>query len=125
MAANATNGTIGRMKPSSLGEVAIVLASAVLSLASYRPLADTVRIRWTVGSYRQYGPEYVSTLPVLVAFPVIVAALYIGARWLERYLERSGAIDDDDEFRVVYAVCVLLTLGTVVAAQLVVIVLNL
>jgi hypothetical protein len=62
---------------------------------------------------------------VLVAFPVIVAGIYVGARWLKAYLERSDESDDVEEFYAIYDVCVLLTLGTVVAGQLVIIGLNL
>lgn len=62
---------------------------------------------------------------MLVAFPVIVAGIYVGARWLKAYLERSDKIDDVEEFYTIYDICVLVTLGTIVAGQLVIIGLNL
>lgn len=125
MAAHTATENSIRAPSTTLGGLVIVLTSVVLSIVSYRPLEDTVRIRWTVGTYQHYGPEYVSTLLVLVAFPVIVAGIYVGARWLKAYLARSDESDDVEGFYAIYDVCVLLTLGTVVAGQLVIIGLNL
>ncbi|USZ70893.1 hypothetical protein [Natronosalvus halobius] len=112
-----------RARPLSLGGLVIVLASVALSAVSYGHLADTVRIRWTIGTY--YGPEYAPTLGVLVAFPVALIGLYVGARWLRTWLVRRGAVDEFDEFRLVYDACVLATLGVIVACQFVLVVLNL
>lgn len=96
-----------------------------MSAVAYGYLADTIRIRWTVGTYQHYGPEYVPTLAVLVVFPVAVAGLYAGSRWLRTSLERAGHIEELNEFRAVYDGCVLLTLGMVLAVQFALIVLNL
>ena len=125
MAANIATENPVRAPSTTFGGLVIALTSAVLSIVSYSHLESTVRIRWTVGTYQHYGPEYISTLLVLVAFPVIVASIYIGARWLKAYLERSGEIDDAEEFYTIYDICTLVTLGTVVAGQLVIIGLNL
>ncbi|MFC7232098.1 hypothetical protein ACFQMM_13150 [Saliphagus sp. GCM10025308] len=112
-----------RTRPFSLGGLVIVLASVALSAVSYGRLADTVRIRWTIGTY--YGPEHAPTLVVLVAFPLALAGLYAGAWWLRTWLVRRGAIDELDEFRLVYDACVLAILGAIGACQFVLVVLNL
>ncbi|MFP9193935.1 hypothetical protein ACLI4Q_20230 [Natrialbaceae archaeon A-CW1-1] len=125
MAAHTATENAVRVPSTTLGGLVIVLTSIVLSIASYSHLENTVRIRWTVGTYQHYGPEFISTLLVLVAFPVTVASLYVGARWLKVYLERSDASDDVEEFCAIYDICVLVTLGTVVVGQLVIIGLNL
>lgn len=125
MAANTAHTQNGRMRPLSLGGFGILIASIALSVVSYAPLADTIRIRWAIGTYQHYGPEHVSMLPVLLAFPVVLTVLYVGARWFKIHLERTDAIDGFDEFRAIYNVCVLLALGTIVGIQVVIIVLNL
>ncbi|USZ70432.1 hypothetical protein [Natronosalvus halobius] len=125
MAAHAATENAVRVPSTTLGGLVIVLTSVVLSIVSYSHLENTVRIRWTVGTYQHYGPEYISTLLVLVAFPVTVASLYVGARWLKAYLERSDASDDIEGFCTIYDICVLVTLGTVVVGQFVIIGLNL
>ncbi|GAA0212191.1 hypothetical protein [Halobaculum roseum] len=124
VAQNASSPT-QRARSSTLGGLVIVLASIALSIASYGPLANTVRIRWMVGTYYQYGPEHASTVFVLVAFPVVVAGASIGAHWLGDHLERAVGSEGSDGFRTLYDVCVLVTLGIVVAVQALVIVLNL
>lgn len=125
MAANTAHTQNGRMRPLSLGGFGILIASIALSVVSYAPLADTIRIRWAIGTYQHYGPEHVSMLPVLLAFPVVLTVLYVGARWFKIHLERTDAIDGFDEFRAIYNVCVLLALGTIVGSPVVIIVLNL
>lgn len=125
MAATDASASSERARLTSLGGLVVVLASTVLSIASYAPLAETVRIHWKIGAYRHYGPEHAPTLFVLVVFPVIVTGLYVGARWLRNDLERSGDIEEFDGFLPIYDVCVLLTLGVVVVGQIVVIALNL
>ena len=125
MAANTITAAGKWTPPSSLFGVIPVLASIALSIASYGHLGETVRIRWTVGSYYHYGPEYASTLGVLVAFPVVVAALSVGAYWIERSVQRHADIESAEEFRIVYGLAVALTLGLVVACQLIIVVLNL
>lgn len=125
MAATTANTKPVRDRLSSLGGLVIVVTSSVLSAVSYGPLPDSVRIRWTIGTYHHYGPEYAPTLAVLVMLPVLVAGLYAGAYWLKTYLERTDGADDVDEFSALYDSCVLLVLGTVVVGQLVIIVFNL
>ncbi|WP_418282009.1 hypothetical protein [Halorubrum sp. DTA98] len=125
MATNTPHAETGRLRPSSLGGAALVIGSIALSVTSYGPLGSTVRVRWTFGTYQHYGPEYISTLPVLVAFPVLVAVLYVCAQWVLEYVRRSNEIERFDEFRTVYDIVVLLTLGLVVTSQLVIVVLNL
>ncbi|WP_276256516.1 hypothetical protein [Halomontanus rarus] len=114
-----------RAGSSSLGGLVIVLASIVLSIVSYGLLADTVRIRWMIGTYQHHGPEHASTMFVLVMFPLVIGGLYIVARWLRTHLERADGIEDFDEFRAIYDICVLLILGIIVVGQLVIIALNL
>lgn len=106
-----------------LGGLGIVLTSAVASLLAFGPLDETVRIRWTIGYY--YGPEHAPTLLVLTAFPVVLGGLYLGARVLGRYLERSQDLEDVDTFRTVYGICTLLLLATGLVSQLALILLNL
>lgn len=125
MATNTSSAETSRVRPSSLGGVALVVVSIALSVASYGSLGSVVRIRWTFGTYQHYGPEYVSTLPVLVAFPVIVAVLYLCAQWILEYVRQSSELERFDEFRTIYDIFVLLILGVVIASQLVIIVLNL
>lgn len=124
MAANDSDLETGRTRRASGGGLALVVASVALSAASYAPLADTVRIRWTVGAYRHYGPEHAPALVVLAAFPALAAILYVGARRLETDLERTDRIDDREAFGLVYEIGVLVTLGTLVVGQLLVVVLN-
>ena len=125
MAAKNTSVTTERMRPSSLGGIVLVLASIGVSIVSYGALGDTIRIRWTVGTYHHYGPEYVSTLPALLVFPVTVALLYICARWGKRYIRQNGDIESLDELHSIYDVLVLLLLGVVVTSQLVIAIPNL
>ena len=125
MATNTSSAETSRVRPSSLGGVALVVASIVLSVASYGSLGSTVRIRWTFGTYHHYGPEHVSTLPVLVAFPVIAAVLYVSARLVLKYVRQRSELERFDEFQTIYDIFVLLILGLVVAGQLVIIALNL
>lgn len=114
-----------RARLSAPGGIVFVLASIALSVVSYGSLAEVIRIRWTIGTYPHYGPEYMSTLSVLIVFPVVITGLYVGSRRLKTALKRADHIQEFDEFRAVYDGCVLLTLGMVLAVQLALIVLNL
>ena len=125
MAANNASAPTERARLSSLGGLVIVLASTVMSIISYGQLAETVRIRWTIGTYQHYGPEHVSTLFALMTFQVIITGLYIGTQWLRNYLERVGRIEDFDEFRTIYDIGVIVVLGIILGSQIVIIVLNL
>lgn len=108
------------LRPTSLGGLAVVLASALVSLASYGPLGARLRVRWSVGYH--YGPEYAPTPAVLVAFPVAVAVLYAGSRLLARRLERTGEFDDG---RIYYEAAVLATLLAVGLVQVALLAVNL
>lgn len=125
MAASDASTRIERPSLSAFGGLLIVLASAVLSVTSYSRFGETMRIHWKVGTYRHYGPEHAPTLVVLVAFPVIVAGLYVGALWLRNYLARTGVAAASDEFGGTYDIVVVLALGSVVVCQLLVVALNL
>ena len=125
MEANTISSVKGRTHPSSRVGLLPVFASVALSIVSYGHLGEMVRIRWTVGSYHHYGPEYASTLGVLVAFPLIVVALFLGAYWIERSVERRVDSESVEEFRLVFGLAVALILGLIVVGQLVIVVLNL
>lgn len=122
-ASSAAGPAGGWLRPTSVGGLLVVLASVAVSLAAAPALGDTVRIRWSVGTY--YGPEYAPTSLALAAFPVLVAAAYVGFRALVWGLERADAFDADDLARLVYELCALATLLTLVFVQIVFIVANL
>lgn len=121
MVGNTTAVKTRRVRSSSLGGLALVSASIV----AHRLLANTVRIRWTVSTHHHYGPEYTPTTTVFIAFPLLVAGLYVGAQWLKSYLETRETGDEFDDIPAIYNTCVLLTLGTVVTVQLAIIILYL
>ena len=109
-----------RLRPTAWSGLAVVAASAVLSVLARTSLGDSVRIRWSVGTY--YGPEFAPTAPVFAAFPVVVAALYVGFRWLAARLERA---DDLGDGRIAYELSALLTLLVVLLVQVALLVANL
>lgn len=125
MAATDAVPSTDRIDATSLGGIVIVLTSGLLSIASYGSLGATVRIRWTVGPSYHYGPERASAMLVLVGFPVVLAGLALAAMWLRTRLQRSAQLEAFADVRIVYDGCVLLTLGAVLAGQLVLVVLNL
>ncbi|WP_226480794.1 hypothetical protein [Natrinema amylolyticum] len=103
----------GRLRPTAAGGVLLVLASVAVSLASARVLGDSVRIRWTVGTY--YGPEYAPTAVALALFPALVAATYLGLRALGTVLEGTPEFD---RHRGYYELCVLAVLAVLVIVQI-------
>ena len=114
----------GRLRPTAVGGVLVVLASVAISLAAAPALGDSVRIRWSIGTY--YGPEYAPTSLALAVFPILVAVIDVGLRTLAWGLERSGAFDTSDGVvRLIYEGCALATLLTVVAVQVLFVVANL
>ena len=116
----------GRLRPTAIGGLLVVLASVAISFAATPALGDSVRIRWSVGTY--YGPEYAPTTLALAAFPVLVAMLYVGFRGLAWGLERTGAFDTDtadDLVRPAYELCALATVLTIVFVQVVFVAANL
>ncbi len=114
IAASVSSATGGRLRPTAAGGLLVVLASIALSVAAALALGETVRIRWSVGTY--YGPEFAPTALVLAAFPVLTVLTYLGLRALRIGLERAA----DGEFehvRGIYELCVLATLTTLVLSQ--------
>lgn len=100
------------LRPTAWTGIILVLLSAAVSVLASGPLPARVRIRWTVGTY--YGPEFAPAAVVLSAFPLAVAASYLGFRALGRYLERSGELTDS---RAVYEVVTLAVLVLLVLVQ--------
>ncbi|RZV11644.1 hypothetical protein BDK88_0524 [Natrinema hispanicum] len=123
--ASPTDGPAGGwLRPTAAGGLLVVLASVTMSLAAAPVLGDSVRIRWSIGTY--YGPEYAPTPLALATFPALVAVIYVGFRALVWGLERAGAFDaTDDLVRSVYELCALVTLLALVFVQIVFIVANL
>lgn len=110
----------GRLRPTSVGGLLIVLASAAVSLGASQVLGDSVRIRWSVGTY--YGPEYAPTDVALAVFPVVVAVAYLGLRALGTALEGTPEFD---RHRGYYELCALAVLATLVIVQVAFVVANL
>lgn len=116
---------IDRARPTALGGFGIVLTSILTSVVAYGHLGETVRIRWTIGTYQQYGPEHAPTVIVLTSFPIVLAGIHLGARGLRTYLERSQDLQDVDTVRTIADICTLLVLGTGIVGQLGIILLSL
>lgn len=131
MALTATSKASSRPGPFTIGGVGLVLISTVASVASVERLGATVRIRWTIGSFQQYGPEHAPTVFVLALFPALVSVLFVGAWLLRTRLERTDGLDgtrgsdEFGEFRLAYDLCTVVGLGALVAIQFLVIGLNL
>lgn len=96
------------LRPTSGGGLALVVVSAAVSLAASGPLEETMRIRWSVGTY--YGPEYAPTAVVLAAFPLLVAVAVGACRGLATVLERSDEFDGNRGYYELAALAVLLWL---------------
>ncbi len=109
----------GRLRPTAMGGLLVVLASAAVSLAAAPALGDSVRIRWSIGTH--YGPEYAPTAVALAAATALVAVAYLGLRTLGTVLERRGAFD---RHRGYYELCALAVLVTLVLCQLAVVAAN-
>jgi hypothetical protein len=109
-----------RLRPTAWSGLVVVAASALLSALASGAVGDSVRIRWSVGTY--YGPEYAPAALVLAAFPVAAAVAYLGFRLLARRLERTAGFEDA---RDVYELCALATLGAVVLVQVALLAANL
>ncbi|WP_435553150.1 hypothetical protein [Natrinema sp. CGMCC1.2065] len=103
----------GRLRPTAAGGLLVVLTSVAVSLAAAPALGDSVRIRWSVGTY--YGPEYAPTVLALTAASGLVAAAYLGLRALGTALEGTEAFD---RRRGYYELCVLTVLLTLVLGQI-------
>lgn len=109
-----------RIDPLTAGGTAIVLLSVATSVLAYAVGPERLRVRWAYGTY--YGPEYAPAVLVLVAFPLVIAALYAGGRRLRTALERSSEFD---AVRTIYDACVLLTVGTLLGVQCALVLANL
>jgi len=95
----------------------IAITSVASSLFASPLLPDQVRIRWHVGTYEQWGPQYVSAELALVTFPALILVGYLGSRSLKGSISKSLDMD-------LYEVAVFLSLGTLLCVQLLVIGLN-
>ncbi|MFD1563288.1 hypothetical protein ACFR99_06990 [Haloarchaeobius amylolyticus] len=116
LASSAADPAGGRLRPTGSGGLLVVLASVAVSLAAAPALGDSVRIRWSIGTY--YGPEHAPTPLVLAAFPIFIAVTYVGFWALRISLERIGAFDaTGDLVRPVYELCALATLLMLVFVQ--------
>lgn len=109
-----------RFRPTAWSGLLVVASSVLLSVFAGGAVGDSVRIRWSIGTY--YGPEYAPATLVLAAFPVAAAVAYLGFRLLASRLERTAGFEDA---RDVYEVCALATLGAIVLVQAVLVVANL
>ncbi|TMT87743.1 hypothetical protein E2L06_14550 [Haloterrigena sp. H1] len=124
LAASAVGPAGGRLRPTSVGGLLVVLASVAVSLAAAPALGDSVRIRWSIGTY--YGPEYAPTPLALAAFPAIIAVIHVGFGATRVGLEHTGAFEaTDDLVRSVYELCALVTLLMLVIVQVVFVAANL
>ncbi|WP_339102297.1 hypothetical protein [Haloterrigena salinisoli] len=96
------------LRPTAGGGLALVVASAAVSLAASGLLEGTMRIRWSVGTY--YGPEHAPTTLVLAAFPILVAVAVGAFRGLVAGLERLEEFDGNRGYYELAALVVLLSL---------------
>jgi len=99
--------------------VVVSIASSVLAMGA---LPETMRIHWTLGAGPYYGPEFAPTAAVLVLFPVLVAALFVGGCLLGELLDGTAEFE---AMRPYYERGAVLTLAAVVAVQFLVVWLNL
>ena len=110
------------LRPTAGGGLALVLVSAAVSLAGVGLLEETMRIRWSVGTY--YGPEHAPTAVVLAAFPILVAVAIGAFRGVAVALERSDG-DEFDGTRPYYEVAALTVLLSLVVTQVALVAANL
>lgn len=102
------------------GGALILLLSIASSGLAYGVLPGSIRIRWTVGG-PHYGPEFAPTWLVLIVFPLVVAALYVGGRWLGSRLDE---LEQAEPGRSLYDAAILLVLLTLLCTQLAVVIAN-
>ncbi|WP_435095082.1 hypothetical protein [Halorubrum sp. N11] len=98
----------------ALADVGITLLSIALSSFAHGFLPEQMRIHWTLGLGPYYGPEFVPTLVVLIAFPVIIAGIALGTYWLDARLQH---IEEFAAIRPYYTVIVVGTLSILLASQ--------
>lgn len=114
--------TVDRSPVAAAGAPLVAL-SVALSFAARLALGPDVRLRWTVGPSYHVGPSVVPTGTVLVAFPAVVAATYLGLVVLGGLLDRVDA--KDQSVRALYAAVAAIVLATIVLAQVVLVGANL
>lgn len=102
------------------GGALIVLLSIVSSGLAYGVLPGSIRIRWTIGG-PHYGPEFAPTWLVLIAFPLVVAACYLGGRWLA---SRLDDLEDAGPERALFDAAVLLVLLALLCTQVAIVIAN-
>jgi hypothetical protein len=100
------------LRPTAWSGVVLILLSGLVSVSASGILPAQVRIRWSVGTF--YGPEFAPTALVLWAFPLALAATYLGLRALAGYLD---GVDELTGFRPMYEVTTLAVLFLLVLAQ--------
>ncbi|ADB62141.1 hypothetical protein Htur_3277 [Haloterrigena turkmenica DSM 5511] len=108
------------LRPTAGGGLALVAVSAAVSLAAAGLLGETLRIRWSVGTY--YGPEYAPTTIALAAFPILVAVAVGAFRGLANVLVRTEAGDRE---RGHYELAVLTVLLSLLVIQVTLVLANL
>ncbi|WP_126662189.1 hypothetical protein [Haloterrigena salifodinae] len=113
-------GRSSPLRPTAGGGLALVAVSAAVSLAAAGLLGETLRIRWSVGTY--YGPEYAPTAIVLAAFPILVAVAVGAFRGGATLLEQT---ETDSRERGYYELATLSVLLSLLVAQLALVLANL
>lgn len=101
----------------------LVLLSAALSLLARGVLGPEVRLRWTVEPSYHVGPSVVPAWTVLVGFPAVVAATYLGLVAVGAVVDRAG--EAAPPVRTLYAIVVATVLATIVLTQVALVVANL
>lgn len=115
------DGSSGSIPSTGVGGAALTVVSILVSALSYSALSGEIRIHWSLGG-PHYGPEFAPAWLVLLAFPVLVGVLALGARQLRQFLIRSGEYEAVGRL---YEVGVVAVLGVVVLAQCLLVVGNL
>lgn len=130
-----TGGDVSRMSLSTdatrdlpvvgaLGPVGLALVgcSVLVALVGYGALGDRMRIHWTLGLGPYVGPEHAPTVLVLAAFPLLVAATFLG------FAALAAVLRDVPEFGAAepyYRAAALGTLAMLVLAEAALVALNL
>jgi len=115
-------GSDGGVRPAlAVGSLLAVLASAAGSIVAYGLVPSRLRIHWTLGAGPHYGPEFAPAVLVLTAFPVLVAALALGANWMESRFRNEEFVPA----RPYDTAAVLGTLAVLLASQAAVVLANL
>lgn len=105
----------------AIGSFGVVLLNTVVSSIAYGLLPDQIRIHWTLGMGQYYGPEFAPTIFVLTAFPVVVAAMALGAYWGAVQLSHS---EEFAAIRPYYVVAVFGTFLSFLGTQVALVIVN-